>query len=118
MTWTSAPLVDGQIDLGSQFTGATNVVSYARVTLDAGKATTLHLALGSDDGLVVFHQGKPVLTRNVARSLKPGEDEVELALVPGRNDLLFKVTQGGGDFGLAVVARVRGQGRVRQVAAR
>jgi len=95
-----------------------NVVAYARVVLESEEATTLHLALGSDDGLAVFHRGKQVLARDVMRGLKPGEDEVELALVPGRNEILFKVTQGGGDFGLAIEAHVRGRGKVRQVAGR
>jgi hypothetical protein len=49
------------------------------------------------------------------RSLKPGEDELDVPLVAGRNELLFKVTQGGGGFALAVQAQVLGQGSVRQV---
>jgi hypothetical protein len=53
---------------------------------------------------------------DVLRGLRRGEDEIELPLVAGRNELLFKVTQGGGDFGLAIDARVRGLGRVEQIA--
>jgi hypothetical protein len=118
VVWTSAPLADGKLDLGLHFPGATNVAAYVRVVLEAEEAATLHLALGSDDGLAVFLGGRRVLARDVMRGLRPGEDEVELDLVPGRNEVLFKVTQGGGDFGLAVEAHVRGKGKVRQVAAR
>jgi len=39
-------------------------------------------------------------------------------LVAGRNELLFKVTQAGGDFALAVEARVRGLGRVEPITPR
>jgi hypothetical protein len=116
--WTAAPLVEGRIDLGAHYSGAYDVVAYARVVLQADRATTLHLAMGSDDGLAVFLGGKRVFAHDVLRGLKRGEDEVEVPLVPGRNELLFKVTQAGGDFGLAFDARVRGLGRVEQVAAR
>jgi hypothetical protein len=49
------------------------------------------------------------------RGLTPGEDELQLQLSPGRHELLFKVTQGGGGFALAVEARVYGTASVRQV---
>jgi lysophospholipase L1-like esterase len=115
VTWTRAPFVDGQIDLGSHFSGAMNVVAYARLVLEADRASILHLAMGSDDGLAVFLGGKRVFAHDALRSLKPGEDEVELPLAAGRNELLFKVTQAGGQFGLAVEAQVRGRGKVRQL---
>ena len=115
VAWTSAPFVDGKIDLGARYSGAYDVVAYARVVLQADKATTLHLAMGSDDGLAVFLGGKRVFAHDVLRGMKRGEDEVELPLVAGRNELIFKVTQAGGDFGLAVDAQVRGLGHVEQV---
>jgi lysophospholipase L1-like esterase len=115
VTWANAPFDGGQIDLGSRFTGAMNVVVYARLVLEADRASTLHLAMGSDDGLAVFLGGKRVFAHDVLRSMKPGEDEVELPLVAGRNELVFKVTQGGGEFSLALEAQVRGRGKVRQI---
>jgi hypothetical protein len=74
--------------------------------------------MGSDDGLTVFLNGQRVFAHDVLRGLKPGEDETEVTLAAGRNELLFKVTQGGGQFALAVDAQVRGRGPVRQVATR
>lgn len=115
VAWTAAPFVDGQIDLGARYTGAYDVVAYARVVLQADRPTTLRLSMGSDDGLAVFLRGSRVFAHDVMRSLKRGEDDVEVGLAAGRNELLFKVTQGGGDFGLAVDARVLGLGRVEQV---
>jgi hypothetical protein len=115
VTWTPAPFLDGQIDLGAHYSGAYDVVAYARLALQADRATTLHLAMGSDDGLAVFLGGKRVFAHDVLRGLKRGEDEVEVPLVAGRNELLFKVTQAGGGFGLAVEARVRGLGKVEIV---
>ena len=116
VAWTRVPLDDGQLDLGARFAGATNVVAYARVTLEADRPTLLHLALGSDDGLAVYFGGRRLLARDVMRGLKKGEDEVDVPLAAGRNELLFKVTQGGGGFAVAVEAQVRGAGTVRQVA--
>jgi hypothetical protein len=117
VAWKPAPLVDGRIDLGKHYSGAYDVVAYARVVLQADRKTTLHLAMGSDDGLAVFLGGRRVFAHNVLRGLRRGEDEVEVPLAAGRNELLFKVTQAGGDFGLAVDARVRGLGRVEQLEA-
>jgi lysophospholipase L1-like esterase len=117
VAWTPVPIVDGQINLGAHYSGAYDSVAYARVVLQADRATTLYLAMGSDDGLAVFLRGKRVFAHDVLRGLKRGEDEVELPLVAGRNELVFKVTQAGGDFALAVDARVRGLGKVEQVAA-
>jgi lysophospholipase L1-like esterase len=113
VAWTRAPFANGQIDLGPHFARSTQVVAYARVVLEADRACTLHLAMGSDDGLAVFANGRRVFAHDVLRSLKPGEDEAEVPLAAGRNDLLFKVTQAGGDFALAVEARVRGRAHVR-----
>lgn len=113
--WRAAPLVDGKIDLGALYSGAYDVVAYARLVLQADRPTTLHLSMGSDDGLAVFLGGTRVFAHDVLRGLKPGEDEVEVPLVAGRNELLFKVTQGGGDFGLALQARLRGPGHVEPI---
>ena len=115
VAWTRVPFSDGQIDLGARFTGATNVAAYVRVLVEADREALLHLSMGSDDGLAVFLRGRRVFANDVMRGLKPGEDEVDLPLAAGRNELLFKVTQGGGGFALAVDAQVLGSGNVRQV---
>jgi lysophospholipase L1-like esterase len=113
VAWTRVPLEDGVVDIGARFAGATEVVAYARVTLEADRATLVHLSLGSDDGLAIFAGGKRLLARNVMRGLRKGDDEVDVPLAAGRNELLFKVTQGGGGFALAVAAQVSGGGSVR-----
>ena len=114
--WRSVPFTDDRVDLGAHYSGAYDVVAYARVVLQADKPATLLLAMGSDDGLAVFLGGRRVFAHDVLRGMKPGEDEAEVPLAAGRNELLFKVTQAGGDFGLAVTARVLGRSKVEQVA--
>jgi lysophospholipase L1-like esterase len=118
VVWTPAPFGDGQIDLGAHYSGAYDVVAYARLVLQADRPTTLHLSMGSDDGLAVFLGGERVFAHDALRGLRRGEDEVEVPLAAGRNELLFKVTQAGGDFGLAVEARVRGLGKVEAITPR
>jgi lysophospholipase L1-like esterase len=118
VAWRRAAFDKGQIDLGKEYDNAMDVVAYARVQLEADRACPLHLALGSDDGLAVFLNGKRIFAHDVLRGLTPGEDEAEAALAAGRNELLFKVTQAGGDFALAVDARVRGRATVTQIGPR
>jgi lysophospholipase L1-like esterase len=114
--WRPAPFEEGQIDLGAEHQGASNVVAYARVGIQADADCALHLSMGSDDGLAVFLDGSRVFANDVMRSLRPGTDEVLIELTEGGHELLFKVTQGGGDFGLAVEAQVYGEGHVAAVA--
>jgi hypothetical protein len=117
VAWKVVPFDNGALDLGKLLGAPTNVAAYARVVLEAQSACALHLSLGSDDGLAVFVNGQRVFAHDVARPLKPGEDESEVALRAGRNEILFKVTQGGGSYALAVEAEVRGTARVRQLPA-
>jgi hypothetical protein len=122
--WKEARFEGGRIDLGAQYAGASNVVAYALVHVDADAECALHLSMGSDDGLAVFLDGRRVFANDVRRGLRPGQDQLLIELARGRHQLLFKVTQEGGDFGLAVEAQVYGTARVsasavaHQVAAR
>jgi hypothetical protein len=111
--WREAAFDGGRIDLGARYTGASNVVAYARVGVESDADCALHLSMGSDDGLAVFLDGKRVFADDVRRGLRPGDDEVLLELARGPHELLFKVTQEGGDFGLAVEAQVYGAAHVR-----
>jgi lysophospholipase L1-like esterase len=113
--WREARLEAGQVDLGAQYPGASNVVAYARIGVEADADCALHLSMGSDDGLAVFLDGRRVFANDVRRSLRPGQDELLVELPEGRHELLFKVTQEGGDFGLAVEARVYGTAHVSPI---
>jgi lysophospholipase L1-like esterase len=115
--WREARFEGGRIDLGAQYTGASNVVAYALVDVEADADCALHLSMGSDDGLAVFLDGRRVFAHDVRRGLRPGQDELLVGLARGRHELLFKVTQEGGDFGLAVEAQVYGTADVSATAA-
>lgn len=57
------------------------------------------LALGSDDSIKVWHNGKLVHDKVVTRSAEPGQDIVNVTLTKGTNTFLVKVCDGGGDWG-------------------
>jgi len=79
-----------------------DAVVYAYAYLDAAAATDAKLALGSDDGVVVWLNGKEVHRNNVGRAYSSRSDIVPVHLKEGRNTLLLKVYQGGGDGGFCV----------------
>jgi len=56
------------------------------------------LELGSDDGVKVWLNGELVHEKNIGRPLKPGEDAEQVTLKAEWNDLLLKVTNGGGGW--------------------
>jgi lysophospholipase L1-like esterase len=114
--WREAAFAGGRIDLGAQYPGSSNVVAYARVGLEADADCALHLSMGSDDGLAVFLDGRRVFANDVRRPLRPGQDQLLVDLAKGRHQLLFKVTQEGGDFGLAAETQVLGTAHVRATA--
>ncbi len=75
-------------------------------TLRTPIARRVTLSLGSDDGVQVFLDGRPVLERKVMRGAAAGQDRVELALSPGEHQLVVKVVNNGGPGGF--VARLIG----------
>jgi hypothetical protein len=78
-----------------------NAAAYALVWLDAPKPADAVLALGSDDGAVVWLNGERVHTNLVPRPYRAKADRVPLHLKAGRNQLLVKITQGMGDWSFA-----------------
>lgn len=107
---------EGLVDLNRAFGGQQiQCAVFARLRFKADKACKLRLDLGSDDGLLVIHNGKRVLSRNVGRGVKRGDDRVDLSLTEGENTVLLRVNQGAGGFGLAVAAKVIGENTVRLV---
>lgn len=92
------------IDL-DEFLGGINRVAYLRTRVYTPKPQDAVLEMGTDDGVKVWLNGEVVHSNNVTRALMPGQDKVEVSLKQGWNDLMLKVTQGGGDWG--VCARLR-----------
>ena len=56
------------------------------------------MSLGSDDTLTVWLNGEKIVSENVQRACAPDQTKAVLKLKPGKNKLLMKVCQGGGEW--------------------
>lgn len=74
-------------------------VAYLRTAVWSDAARDLVLELGSDDGIKAWWNGGVVVARNVARAVAPGQEKVTLAVKPGWNHLLLKITQNNQGWG-------------------
>ncbi|MFM7051941.1 MAG: PSD1 and planctomycete cytochrome C domain-containing protein [Planctomycetota bacterium] len=94
--WRHAPgVIDGQAaglaaSVGGEFV-ARQVFS--------PDARRLELSLGSDDGIVVYLNGRKVHENRTARAVAPDQDRITLDLAPGENFLVCKVVNTGGQSG-------------------
>ena len=69
-----------------------DAVAYAFAKVVRAKAGKALLMVGSQDGIRVWLNGKPVLARDGLRSLTLDEDQVEVEMNAGDNALLVKAT--------------------------
>lgn len=88
---------------------ATNATAYVRTHVWSGRAQSVRLELGSDDGLCVWLNGAEIHRNDAQRGLSVGSDVVVAKLKAGWNALILEVTQGGGDWGFC--CRLRGTDR-------
>ncbi|MFH1417520.1 MAG: TIM-barrel domain-containing protein [Planctomycetota bacterium] len=77
-------------------------VSYGLTYLHAPEAMDATLALGTDDGVRVWLNGKQVHRFDGGRAYTSKEDRVPVKLRKGSNTLLLKISQGGGDSGFCI----------------
>lgn len=89
--------IDGQVhaDLPAE-TGA----SFLYRTINVARRQELELSLGSDDGILVYLNGKQVLKNFVSRAPAADQEKLVLKLRRGENHLLVKILnfQGGSGF--------------------
>lgn len=95
--WQDVPpgdSLDNHLDLHTIF-GARpdDTTAYAATTLTVNKPTPVELVAGSDDGLVVWLNGRRVIDADRPRGFVEGSDRVRVTLPPGRNRILARVTQ-------------------------
>ncbi len=79
-----------------------DAVAYGLTYLNAPTDMDATLAIGSDDGVAVWLNGQEVHRKALGRAYLPRADRVPVRLRAGRNTLLLKVNQGGGDWGFSV----------------
>ncbi len=88
--------IDGDRFYGAHFDG---VVVYALTYLHAPQDLDAVLAVGSDDGVAVWLNGREVHRLLIGRPYSPRQDRVPVRLQRGSNTLLLKICQGGGPWG-------------------
>lgn len=103
--WLPLPAGD-QVNLAARFPGQDNCVAYLKTRIIAPEATSGAILLGSDDGVKVWLNGEVVHSNNVDRGEVADQDVAPIRLRQGNNELLLKISQGGG--GWSVSARIVG----------
>ena len=103
--WQAAPRGE-QVNLAALFPGEENCAAYLKAEVIAPEATEALLLLGSDDGVKAWLNGKVVHANNVDRGEVADQDKATIRLAKGTNELLLKITQGGG--GWSARARIVG----------
>jgi HEAT repeat protein len=87
--------------------GGQQCVAYARTWIHSDRQCGATIELGSDDGVKLWLNDKPVYALNTARPLSPGSDKIDVNLHPGWNSLLLKVTQNNQGWEFCVRLRNR-----------
>ena len=93
--------------------GGDNRVAYVRNKVWSDKDQQVRLEVGSDDGIKVWLNGEVVHANNAARGIKPGDDKVKVNLKKGWNEMMMKITQGGGGWGACAKFRTVDGGDIK-----
>ena len=97
--WQSISTGNDIIDLDSIFKRKDFVYAYALAEIIAPAPTNVVLALGSDDGIKVWHNGKLIHDNWIPRGIVKDNDIVHVPLVKGSNQILIKVQDIAGGWG-------------------
>jgi len=95
--WYAAPVGD-TINLMGCFPNQSDCVAYLKAEIIASEATDAILLMGSDDGIKAWLNGTEVHSNNVDRGQIVDQDMAPIKLKQGSNELLLKITQGGGGW--------------------
>jgi len=88
----------GGLDFRQAVAQADEVAAYAYAEVTSAAAQEVILSMGSDDGIVVWVNGKKVHTNLTERGYAPDQDRATVTLKPGANQILMKVINGGADW--------------------
>jgi len=97
---TSDSLVGSEVvpDFNRMLGDLKDVSAYSVAYFDCPTARDAELQIGSDDGVIVWLNGKCVHINMVARGYDSGQDQAPLHLQAGRNTLLVETTQSWGGW--------------------
>jgi len=95
--WKPSPVSD-RVILSELFPGQENCVAYLRTRIIAPEELSAMLLMGSDDGVKAWLNGEVVHSNNVDRGEVVDQDAVPIKLKKGTNELMLKISQGGGGW--------------------
>ncbi len=99
--WQKIGGISGLVNLAALI-GGDNAAAYLRTRVRSEGEQKVVLEIGSDDGVKVWLNDKVVHANNASRGVTPGQDKIPVTFNDGWNNLLIKVTNGGGDWGVCV----------------
>ncbi|MFM9957561.1 MAG: TIM-barrel domain-containing protein [Phycisphaerales bacterium] len=79
-----------------------DALAYAVTWVECPTATKAVMALGSDDGAVVWVNGQEFFRKEVQRGYNAKDDRFPIVLKAGRNEILLKISQAKGAWGFGV----------------
>ena len=90
--------LEGKVDLRTAFQKSSDVCAYAYAEVESSEARDVLVKTGSDDGLIVWLNGKRITEVDTIRAWAPDQDSKPARLEKGKNAVLLKITQGGGEW--------------------
>lgn len=100
--WKPYTASTDKIDFDALFNKPDYAVAYALAEIKTDSAFTAFLAIGSDDGVKVWLNGKLVHRNWVGRALMPDQDVLPITFIKGSNQLVLKVQDVVRDWGFTV----------------
>ena len=94
------PALSGKLSFANYLGTMNDVVVYAVTKVWSPDERKVSMLLGSDDGAIVWLNNNNVYSVNMVRGAIKDDDEVIVELKKGWNDLLVKVSQLKGGWGL------------------
>lgn len=94
--------MDGLIPLDQIYSSASNVTAFGLAVVSVESGQDALLKVGSDDGVAVWLNGELIHDHFVSRGVRVDQDRLEVRLKEGSNQILVKVSQGGGGWGFCV----------------
>lgn len=88
----------GYVNLLDYFPENKSLITYAYSTFETKEEGKLLILLGSDDGAAVWLNGKEYFRLNKGRSAYACDDIIPVPVKKGKNEILLKISQSGGDW--------------------
>jgi|GEM_PF-34927 len=92
----------GYLDFRSVLSPTDATIGYAYAEVYSPQARTVKITLGSNDGAKLWVNEEQIFGQHVGRSANPDQNILEAKLKKGKNQILAKVENWGGNWGLYV----------------